>query len=97
MRFWIAISLLHLAACATMSSVNGQEVYEASWPVVQRELGARAKFDLECDEQPSLTLMTATRGYPTVVGVSACQKRATYVREVDGYNQLHPWVLNVAH
>jgi hypothetical protein len=100
----VAVTFVGIAAllCSCMGpviTVDGITIYEKIWSDTVQTLTTRAKFDLNCQEQPDLTLIERRWRHPSVVGVRACGLSGTYIRTIDLSGDVAvagPWVLNTA-
>lgn len=71
-------------------SVNGVAVHENEWKAATNEIGARLRFEQDCDGPYEFVLIKKAYKYPSEVGVVACNRKWIFTRETDGITT-GPW------
>ncbi len=71
-------------------SVNGVAVHENEWKAATSEIGARLRFEHDCDGPYEFVLIKKEYKYPSEVGVVACNRKWIFTRETDGITA-GPW------
>ncbi|MBN2715845.1 MAG: hypothetical protein JXX14_08315 [Deltaproteobacteria bacterium] len=83
---------LGVIACSGRLSVqvDGVDVYENEWNDAKQEIGARLRFEHDCDGPYEYVLIRRAYRYPSEVGVVACGQKWIFSRKVDG-TKTSPW------
>ena len=82
-----------LPACGSGSmviQVNGVDVDENKWNDTTHELGARLRFEHDCDGPYEFVLIRKRYHNPMEVGAVACNQKWIFSRDMKG-TQLGPW------
>lgn len=93
----LVLTMVAGAGCKKDGKVDGHRIAPGDWKKQSKEIMSKATFDLDCNEEITLTVLETQRvfGYPPLassVGATGCGKRGRYERvpaDISG-----KWVLN---
>lgn len=88
--FLIGVGLFACGKGGVAISVNGVAVHENEWKAATSEIGARLRFEHDCDGPYEFVLIKKEYKYPSEVGVVACNRKWIFTRETDGITTA-PW------
>lgn len=90
------LALVVTTGCAATVKIGGIVVVKEAWDRAEMEIRSRASFELRCaPEQLSLRILSTMQflegAGPSSIGVSGCDRQATYVRVVNAHRET--WLL----